>query len=214
MLGAIVALAAAPALASDTSPFLDKPLKIVRVPLPRDPDNPPAKPELSCSYYPHFAVKQVDLGELGADQLSILADGSLCRRENAANEKIISAKDWTGYFEGVKGDYIFFTAEDGWNDGLGFAVFTAGARKLFEDVAKKMGGRRIAPVGHSAALRTRLRSAVLTPGRRRCVLAGNQESDRIDRCVTARVQGRLCPRTEADSQIRPPGPRRSDCRRL
>ena len=61
MLGAIVTLAAAPASASDVSSFLDKPVKIVRVPLPRDPDNPQAKPELSCSYFPHFAVKQIDL---------------------------------------------------------------------------------------------------------------------------------------------------------
>ena len=135
------------ASASDASSFLDRPLKIVRVPLPRDPDNPQAKPELSCTYYPRFAVKQIDLGELGASQLSVLADGSPCRKENATNEKIVSAKDWTGYFEGVKGNDIFFTAEDGWNDGLGFAVFTADARKLFEDVAKKWAGIELTPSG-------------------------------------------------------------------
>ena len=147
MLGAIAAIAATLAWAGDASAFLDKPVKIVRAPLPRDPDNPQAKPELSCSYYPHFVVKQIDLGEPGADQLSIVADGSVCRRENAADEKIVSAKDWTGYFGGVKGDYIFFTAEDGWNDGLGFAVFTADAKKLFEDVAVKWAGVELRPSG-------------------------------------------------------------------
>lgn len=147
ILGAIAAIVATPAPAADASSFLDKPAKIVRVPLPRDPDNPQARPELSCTYYQRFAVKQIDLGELGADQLSILADGTPCRKESVANEKIVSAKDWTGYFEGVKGNYIFFTAEDGWNDGLGFAVFTADARKLFEDVAKKWTGVELRPSG-------------------------------------------------------------------
>src|SRR5690242_8062262 len=75
-----------PAAAAD---FFDKPSNLVRLPLPADPDNPQAKPELSCAYYPRFMVKEVDLGEKGAEQLSIFpvaADqpAPACRRENAA----------------------------------------------------------------------------------------------------------------------------------
>lgn len=128
----------APAVAAVGSSLFDKPVRVVRAALPRDPDNPQARPEISCSYYPHFAIKEIDLGEPGADRLSIFpAAQSACRRDVAGNEKIISADDWTGNFKGVKSDYILFDAEDGWNDGMGFAVFTADARKEFEDTAKK-----------------------------------------------------------------------------
>lgn len=128
--------------------FFDQPLKVVHRPLPRDPDNPQAKPEVRCTYYARFVVKEIDLGEEGAFQLSILpANGTTraCRKENAADEKIVSPGEWTGYFKGAVGDYIFFDAEDGWNGGLGFAVFTPDARKLFDDVAKKW--LSIAPSG-------------------------------------------------------------------
>jgi hypothetical protein len=123
---------------SATPQLFDKPTKVVRQGLPKDPDNPQAKPELSCSYYPRFMVKQIDLGEPGADQLSILkVTGTAlppCKRANAADEIVI--KEWSGYFKGVKGDYILFDADDGWNSGLGFAVTTPDGKKLFDDVAK------------------------------------------------------------------------------
>ncbi len=126
-----------PAAAND---LFDKPLKTVRVPLPKDPDNPSAKPAVSCSTYKDFMVKQIDLGEIGADQLSIIpvsGPAPACVKKNAANEKVVSADDWTGYYEGAKGNFIVFDAEDGWNDGLGFAVFDPNAKKLFDDVQKK-----------------------------------------------------------------------------
>jgi hypothetical protein len=124
--------------AAAPSPF-DSPLKIARVPLPKDPDNPPAKPKVTCAYYPRFMVKEVDLGEIGAAQLSVLpipdrAAKTPCRRDNSAGELVVSPDDWTGYFDGVKGDYVVFTAEDGWNGGLGFAVISArSGKKLFDD---------------------------------------------------------------------------------
>jgi hypothetical protein len=130
-------LLAGNASAKDAAGLFDKPLKVVRVALPRDKDNPQAKPEVRCSYYPEFMIKEIDLGEIGAFQLSIIPGrDTACMRKNAANEKIVSPNDWTGYFKGVSGDYIFFDAEDGWNGGLGFAVFTPDAKKLFDDVAK------------------------------------------------------------------------------
>ena len=134
-----------PALAND---LFDKPVKTVRVPLPKDPDNPTAKPAVACAYYPHFMVKQIDLGEIGADQLSILpfaGSPPACAKKNAPGEKVVSADDWTGYFEGVKSDYVVFDAEDGWNDGLGFAVFNPSAKKLFDDVQKKWQGVAASP---------------------------------------------------------------------
>jgi hypothetical protein len=136
-----------PACAND---LFDKPLKTMRVALPKDPDNPQAKPALTCTVYPHFMVKQIDLGEIGADQLSIIpysGQPPACVKKNAANEKVVSADDWTGYFDGVKGDYVVFDAEDGWNDGLGFAVFDPNAKKLADDVQKKWLGVSAAPSG-------------------------------------------------------------------
>jgi len=128
--------------AGGTSSLFDKPLHETHTPLPPDTRNPHAKPMLSCFYYPHFMVKQVDLGEKGAEQLSILPvvkdhAEPPCKRDNAKDEKVIDPKTWSGYFEGAKGDFVFFVADDGLNGGLGFAVYsgTDGA-KLFDDVAK------------------------------------------------------------------------------
>jgi hypothetical protein len=92
---------------------------------------------LICRYYPHFMVKQIDSGDIGADQLSIIPVSSgaepPCQRDNLPAEKVVNPDDWTGYFKGVKGEFVFFDAGDGGNGGLGFAVFTPGAAKLFED---------------------------------------------------------------------------------
>lgn len=132
------AIAAAILTSSVAAGPFDAPLRTVRSPLQRDPDNPQARPKLTCAYFPGFMVKQVDLGEEGAAQLSILpTPAAACRRANAPGEMVISPTDWTGYFDGVRGGYVLFTAEDGWNGGMGFAVFDArtGA-KLFDDAAK------------------------------------------------------------------------------
>jgi hypothetical protein len=124
--------AAAPSL-------FDAPLKTVRIALPKDPDNPKAKPKVTCAYYPRFMIKEVDLGEIGAAQLSIqpTADRGTrtpCRRDNLSGELVVAPDDWTGYFDGVKGDYAVFTAEDGWNGGMGFVVIGARTgKKLFDD---------------------------------------------------------------------------------
>jgi hypothetical protein len=126
------ALAAKPA-----SSVFDPPLDTQKKAVPPSKDKP--KATLTCSYFPHFMVKQVDEGEVGAAQLSIVAgDAShkpACQRANVATEKVIDPRDWSGYFEGVKGDYVFFNAEDGVNGGLGFAVFTTDGKKVLEDVA-------------------------------------------------------------------------------
>jgi len=95
-----------------TPSLFDKPLLEKHAPLPRDPANPQFKPLLSCFYYPLFMVKQVDLGEEGAEQLSILyrekgREQPLCRRANAKDEMVINPNEWTGYFKGVRGKFVF-----------------------------------------------------------------------------------------------------------
>jgi hypothetical protein len=140
LLAAALTLAGAMPAAEGANLF-DAPAKVIHLPLSADPANPQAKAQLSCFYYPHFMVKEVDLGELGAEQLSLIpvapgAKPPVCQKENLNNEIVISGDDWSGYFWGVKGNYVLFTAEDGWNDGMGFAVFNTDAKKIFEDVAK------------------------------------------------------------------------------
>jgi len=131
-------LTPAPAVWAKGSLF-DPPLQTQKRTLPAVKGTP--KTVLTCRYYAHFMVKQVDKGEIGAEQISIVpSDGGTpkpaCQRKNVPSEKVVGAKDWSGYVKGVKGDYVFLDAEDGVNGGLGFAVFAAGsAKKLFEDSA-------------------------------------------------------------------------------
>jgi hypothetical protein len=133
----IGALLAAPAAWAASSVF-DPPLATQKVVLPAGKTTP--KTTVTCRYYPRFMVKQVDEGEVGAAQLSVVPIDAanpkpVCQRKNAASEKVVNSDDWSGYFDGVKGDYVFFTADDGINSGMGFAVVGAGdGKKIFEDV--------------------------------------------------------------------------------
>lgn len=99
-----------------------------------------AKTTLTCRDYPHFTVKEIDEGDIGASQLSMIpvAGGRRppCQRDNLPTEKVVKQDDWFGYFKGVKGDFVFFDAADISRAGLEFAVFTADAEKLFEDSAQ------------------------------------------------------------------------------
>lgn len=134
---ALVGMAGMVQAASSTQLF-DPALGKQDQPLPADPANPQAKPTLSCFYYPHLLVKQVDLGEVGAEQLSVLFLGEgkpppACQRENARGEQVIAG--WNGYFRGVRAGYVFFDGADGWNGGTPFAVFSPQGEKLFSDTA-------------------------------------------------------------------------------
>jgi hypothetical protein len=139
-------LSSSPAIAAPerdgTERFFDKPLKTAKAPLAPDPDNPDVKPMLSCFYYRGFMVKEIDRGEKGAFQLSIIpiaATEPECDEANIAGEKVL--EEWSGYFKGVKGDYIFLDADDGFNGGFGFAVYHGvDGKKLFDDVAKSWHG--------------------------------------------------------------------------
>ena len=137
LIGIALGFACCPALAADAKGLFDRPLREQHLPLPPDPVNPQTKPMLSCFYFPHLMVKQVDMGEVGAEQLSMtyLAKGQAapaCRRENAKGETVIT--NWSGYFKGVKNDYVFFSGADGSNGGEGLAIFNAAdGERLFAD---------------------------------------------------------------------------------
>ena len=140
------------ALAKDADGLFEKPASVEKIPLAPDPLNPQFKPMLSCFFFKEFAVKQIDLGEVGAEQLSIvpLPAGTAykCQRENIAGEKVADAAGWSGYFKGVKGGYVFFDAADGINGGLGFAVYGASdGKKLFDDVSMGIHTVKLTPSG-------------------------------------------------------------------
>jgi hypothetical protein len=141
--GAIVGTAFVMTRASSSPPLFDKPLREIHTLLPSNPGNPQAKPMLSCFYYPNFMVKQVDLGEKGAEQLSIvpywMKDNKKppCLRANATDDMVIDPRQWGGYFDGVKSDFVFFVSADGSDGGSSFAVFDAvNAWKIFDDAQK------------------------------------------------------------------------------
>jgi hypothetical protein len=126
----------------------DKPVFTKTVDLGRSPSTPAgrATPEIrakvTCYFFPSFMVKEVDLGEKGAERLAIVPIANhkdkdhTCSRLRDPGEKEISSDEWTGYFKGVKGDLVFFDADDGWNGGMGFAIYGAkNVRKVFEDAA-------------------------------------------------------------------------------
>ena len=150
---------AASAAASD---LFDKPVATVRVATPVKHPDPGQKHVLSCFYYPTLRVKQLDLGEVGAGLLAVLplqpgAARIPCREAPAPGEFVVPPKEWSGYFDGVKGGYVFFTAEDGTNGGLGFAVFDGHTgKKLFEDLAV---GKLRAAEPTATGLRLRYRRA-------------------------------------------------------
>jgi hypothetical protein len=139
-------------LAKDAAGLFDKPIKTEKVALRPDPQNPGAKGTAACFYFKNFAIKQVDWGEVGAE-LSIipLAAGVQkykCSGKTTAGEIPFDAKEWSGYFKGVKGSYVFLNAADGVNGGIGFAVYsTPDAKKLFEDVSADLHAVTAAPSG-------------------------------------------------------------------
>jgi hypothetical protein len=142
LIGLLLGTAGSLTSATNSSTFFDKPLLEKHIPLPDNPDSSGSKPLLSCFYYSNVMVKQIDLGNLGAEQLSILPRAKdsaepRCVRANAKGEIVIDPNTWSGYFEGVKGNFVFFVAEDGFFGGLPFGVFSASdGRKIFEDSAK------------------------------------------------------------------------------
>jgi hypothetical protein len=130
------ALAAQAAPPSGASVF-DKPLKVTRIPLPRNPQDPGAKTGVTCWYYGKFMVKQVELGYQGTSEIAILpGQNPVCQRKQlAANELVILPKVWSGYFKGVSGNNVFFDGVDMFNGGRPFVILTPDAKRISDDVA-------------------------------------------------------------------------------
>ncbi len=119
----------------------DKPVRKQRVELGKAANALSDRNRVTCYYFPKFMVKEVDLGEEGAERLGIVPvtpqSRGKCVRSRSKEEIVVPAKDWSGYFMGVKNDYVFFSGEDGWNGAMPFAIFDAATgKKLFEDSAK------------------------------------------------------------------------------
>jgi hypothetical protein len=84
--------------------------------------------QVRCFSFGHFMVKEIDAGEIGDERIAIVPLASAgervaCQAKNAAAERVIPSESWSGYFLGAKGDYIFLSAGDGVNGGLGFSVY-------------------------------------------------------------------------------------------
>jgi hypothetical protein len=133
----ILVLATQSARAADGG--FEPPLSVQKRVVPAAGTTP--KATVTCRSFARFMVKQIDEGEVGAAQLSVLPSDPagpkpVCRRENAPGETVFNPADWSGYFKGVKGDYVLLDGSDGVNGALPFAVFTASGKKLFEDSAQ------------------------------------------------------------------------------
>jgi hypothetical protein len=102
--------------------------------------NPGTHGKVTCYFFPSFMVKEVDMGEKGAERLAIVPAPKnklhTCSRMREEGERAVNPDEWTGYFKGVKGSLVFFDADDGVNGGMGFAVFDSKTgKKLWDDVA-------------------------------------------------------------------------------
>ena len=197
-------------LAKDAAGLFDKPAKVTKVPLAADPQNPQSKPMLSCFYFANFAVKQIDRGEVGAEQLSVVPLGGAepyqCREANIAGEKVVDVKEWSGYFKGVKGNYVFFDADDGLNGGLGFAVFDASdGKKLFEDTTKGLHAIKLTPAGMVLKIYKSLRTRLLAFCGCRRLLGQGQARHRTDAGIAARLRCRLQSGREKNEGVFPFG---------
>ena len=119
----------------------DKPVRKQRVNLKKTTDQTTDRARVTCYYFPNFMVKEVDMGEVGAERLGILPvtpqSTGKCVRARGKEEIVIPAEQWSGYFMGVKNGYVFFSGDDLWNGATPFAIFDASSgKKLFEDSAK------------------------------------------------------------------------------
>ncbi|HKD80743.1 MAG TPA: hypothetical protein VKH81_13675 [Candidatus Angelobacter sp.] len=118
----------------------DKPLATKTVDLGPSKYSSGARAQVRCYYFPGgFMVKEVDLGEKGASRLSIIRSKDTvpkCSQTQYKSEMVVNPDEWSGYFKGVKNGLVFFDADDGWNGGMGFAVYDAKTgKKLFSDSA-------------------------------------------------------------------------------
>jgi hypothetical protein len=108
--------------------------------------------QLHCHYFPKFVVKELDWGQKGDDSISIAPNDpshpTPCTQERAEGETVIPGDDRNaGYFDGVKGNFVFLYAADCFDRGCAFGLYEAATgRKVFEDQ------RRLGPKGKMAEI--------------------------------------------------------------
>jgi hypothetical protein len=115
----------------------DKPARTKSVDIGPAETTPPSRKQVRCTYFPAFMVKEIDEQEVGDAQISLLPAAAPCQRTNLPDERVIDDAAWHGYFAGAHGDFLFLTAEDGTEGGMGFAVMRPPDTKvLYTAVAK------------------------------------------------------------------------------
>jgi hypothetical protein len=105
----------------------------------------PHHDQLTCFYYRGLMVKQLrndwNKGALFLSFLRFDQARPACVKEHSADEKVLGSQEWGGYFRGVvKGDLVFFDADDGQDGGMPFAVYDSKTQKeVFQDNAYDAG---------------------------------------------------------------------------
>ena len=115
--------------------------QVVDYGVPKDFPGNPHHDQLMCFYYRGLMVKQLtnewNKGALFLSFLRFDQAQPICVKEHSPDEKVLDYPEWGGYFRGlVKGDLVFFDAEDGEDGGMPFAVYDSKTqKKIFEDNA-------------------------------------------------------------------------------
>jgi hypothetical protein len=134
----VVAVLTAAAAAQGFDPYKKQ---VVDYGVPKDFPGNPHHDQLMCFYYRSLMVKQLtnewNKGALFLSFLRFDQTRPACVEEHSPAEKVLGYPEWGGYFRGlVKGDLVFFDAEDGQDGGMPFAVYDSKTqKKIFEDNA-------------------------------------------------------------------------------
>jgi hypothetical protein len=98
-----------------------------------------ARNTLTCYWFPTVMVKEYDISQKGAAWISFIPITAKahpeCNQSHAHGEQVFDeGGEWTGYFAGVKDDFVFLGAADGSDGGIQFAVYDSRTgKKVFED---------------------------------------------------------------------------------
>lgn len=159
MAGLFVLLLSASTLSQTDTPdaTFDTPIDKKVVDFGLSSANPPGRQtmrnRLSCYFYANFMVKEHnDQGMKGAELLTITPITGqaqpACSQEIGPGETVIGkeGKGWWGYYWGAKGNYVFFSAADGWDGGIPFAIYNfKTGKKVFEDSSYEGGNWNLKP---------------------------------------------------------------------
>ena len=115
--------------------------QVVDYGVPKDFPANPHHDQLTCFYYRGLMVKQFtndwNKAALFLSFLRFDQARPACVKEHSPAEKVLDYPEWGGYFRGlVKGDLVFFDADDGEDGGMPFAAYDSKTqKKIFEDNA-------------------------------------------------------------------------------